>query len=101
MRFWNVPAGGRRAVGGPCPGTRRIRMSDVRRSDVRRKRASMREVAELAEVAISSVSRVLSQHPDVSAEMRERVLAAVEQLEYEPDFLAQSLRRGATLSVGY
>jgi LacI family transcriptional regulator len=76
-------------------------MSDVRRSDVRRKRASMREVAELAEVAISSVSRVLSQHPDVSAEMRERVLAAVEQLEYEPDFLAQSLRRGATLSVGY
>jgi len=76
-------------------------MSEARRSDVRRKRASMREVAELAEVAISSVSRVLSEHPDVSAEMRERVLAAVQQLEYEPDFLAQSLRRGATLSVGY
>jgi LacI family transcriptional regulator len=33
--------------------------------------------------------------------MRERVLAAVRELEYEPDFLAQSLRRGATLSVGY
>lgn len=61
----------------------------------------MREVAELANVAISSVSRVLSEHPDVSSEMRERVLAAVRQLEYEPDFLAQSLRRGATLSVGY
>ena len=76
-------------------------MTDARRSDVRRKRASMREVAELAEVAISSVSRVLSEHPDVSADMRERVLAAVRQLEYEPDFLAQSLRRGATLSIGY
>ena len=76
-------------------------MSEARRSDVRRKRASMREVAELANVAISSVSRVLSEHPDVSAEMRERVLVAVRQLEYEPDFLAQSLRRGATLSVGY
>ena len=76
-------------------------MSEARRSDGRRKRASMREVAELAEVAISSVSRVLSEHPDVSAEMRERVLTAVRQLEYEPDFLAQSLRRGATLSVGY
>ena len=70
-------------------------------SDARRKRASMREVAELADVAISSVSRVLSGHPDVSIEMRERVLAAVQELEYEPDFLAQSLRRGATLSVGY
>ena len=61
----------------------------------------MREVADLADVAISSVSRVLSGHPDVSAGMRDRVSAAVEELEYEPDFLAQSLRRGATLSVGY
>ena len=67
----------------------------------RRKRASMREVADLADVAISSVSRVLSGHPDVSAEMRDRVLVAVAELDYEPDFLAQSLRRGATLSVGY
>ena len=61
----------------------------------------MREVAELAHVAISSVSRVLSEHPDVSSDMRERVLVAVRQLEFEPDFLAQSLRRGATLSAGY
>jgi LacI family transcriptional regulator len=68
---------------------------------VRRRRASMSEVATLADVAISSVSRVLSGHPDVSAEMRDRVLMAVRQLEYEPDFLAQSLRRGATLSVGF
>jgi len=76
-------------------------MAEGRRTDGRRKRASMREVAELADVAISSVSRVLSEHPDVSADMRERVMAAVAQLEYEPDFLAQSLRRGAPLSVGY
>jgi len=66
-----------------------------------RRRASMREVADLADVAISSVSRVLSGHPDVSAQMRERVLSAVRRLEYEPDFLAQSLRRGQTLSVGF
>ncbi|MBA3778173.1 MAG: LacI family DNA-binding transcriptional regulator [Chloroflexi bacterium] len=62
--------------------------------------ASMREVAERANVAISSVSRVLSGHPDVSRPMRERVMEAVRELEYEPHFLAQSLRRGATLSVG-
>ncbi len=66
-----------------------------------RRRASMREVARLANVAISSVSRVLSGHPDVSEEMRTRVLDAVAQLEYEPDFLARSLRRGQTLSVGF
>ena len=67
----------------------------------RRRRVSMREVAELADVAISSVSRVLSEHPDVSDEMRTRVLEAVARLEYEPDFLAQSLRRGETRSVGF
>jgi LacI family transcriptional regulator len=61
----------------------------------------MRKVAERADVAISSVSRVLSGHPDVSERMRARVLAAVAELEYEPDFLAQSLRRGQTLSVGF
>lgn len=61
----------------------------------------MRKVAERADVAISSVSRVLSGHPDVSERMRGRVLAAVAELEYEPDFLAQSLRRGQTLSVGF
>jgi LacI family transcriptional regulator len=65
------------------------------------RRANMREVADLAGVAMSSVSRVLSGHPDVSADMRKRVVDAVAQLGYEPDFLAQSLRRGATLSVGF
>jgi LacI family transcriptional regulator len=73
----------------------------IRQSDARRRRASMREVAQLADVAISSVSRVLSGHPDVSVDMRQRVLDAVAALEYQPDFTAQSLRRGATLSVGW
>jgi LacI family transcriptional regulator len=50
---------------------------------------------------MSSVSRVLSDHPDVSPKLRARVLEAVVQLGYEPDYLAQSLRRGATLSVGF
>ena len=63
--------------------------------------ASMHKVAQRAGVAISSVSRVLSDHPDVSDRMRARVLAAVAELEYEPDFLAQSLRRGQTLSIGF
>lgn len=50
---------------------------------------------------MSSVSRVLTEHPDVSEEMRERVLAAADELGYEPDLLAQSLRRGQTLTVGF
>src|SRR5579871_6034434 len=61
----------------------------------------MREVADAAGVAMSTVSRVISGHPDVSPEMRDRVQRVVERLGYEPHFLAQSLRRGATLSVGF
>lgn len=64
-------------------------------------RLNLREVAERAGVAMSSVSRVLSNHPDVSPRMRERVLAVVEELGYEPNLLAQSLRRGSTMSAGF
>lgn len=61
----------------------------------------MREVAEAAGVAMSSVSRVLNRHPDVSDAMRDRVMVAVEELGYTPDMLAQSLRRRATYSIGF
>ena len=61
----------------------------------------MREVAERAGVAMSSVSRVLSGHPDVSPAMSEKVMRAVQELDYQPDILAQSLRRRETLSVGF
>jgi LacI family transcriptional regulator len=64
-------------------------------------RSGMREVAEAAGVAISSVSRVLSGHPDVSPAMRTRVLEAVGALDYKPDILAQSLRRRQTMTVGF
>jgi LacI family transcriptional regulator len=64
-------------------------------------RINMQQVAERAGVAASSVSRVLSGHPNVSELMRHRVLDAVAALGYEPDLLAQSLRRGATMTVGF
>ena len=64
-------------------------------------RPGMREVAERARVSMSSVSRVLSGHPDVSPRMRRVVLEAVRELNYQPDMLAQGLRSGKTLSVGF
>jgi LacI family transcriptional regulator len=65
------------------------------------RRARMREVAALAGVGVSSVSRVLSDHPDVSPAMRAKVTAAAERLGYQPDLLAQSLRRRVTRTVGF
>lgn len=69
--------------------------------DVKRGRVTIHHVAKKAGVAISSVSRVLSNHADVSEEMRQRVEKAVAELGYEPDYLAQSLRKGATQTIGF
>jgi LacI family transcriptional regulator len=44
---------------------------------------------------------VLSGHPDVSPAMRERVMAAVEELGYEPNLLWHGLRRGMTGTIGF
>jgi LacI family transcriptional regulator len=69
--------------------------------DRERKRPSMRDVADRAGVAISSVSRVLSGDPDVSPVMRNRVEDAVAALGYERDLIAQSMRSGKTMSIGF
>lgn len=62
---------------------------------------TIRDVARKAGVSISSVSRALSDHPHVSPALRQRVESAAQALGYQPDFLAQRLRRGDTASVGF
>lgn len=64
-------------------------------------RPGIREVAERAGVGISSVSRVLSGHSDVSPEMREMVMTVVAELGYRPNVLAAGLRSQRTMSIGY
>lgn len=63
-------------------------------------RPGLKDVAERAGVGVSSVSRVLSGHPDVSVKMRDRVMAAVDAIGYRPDIFARGLRGGPTMSVG-
>jgi LacI family transcriptional regulator len=64
-------------------------------------RASLRQVADRAGVALSSASRVLAGHPGVTPALERRVLDAAAELDYEPNLLAQSLRSGASLMVGF
>ncbi len=58
------------------------------------------EIARLAGVSQATVSRVLNNDPQVNEEMRQRVLAVVEQLGYVPDARAQSLRAQRTRLIG-
>ena len=54
----------------------------------------MEEVAKLAGVSSSTVSRVLSKNPNISAETVQRVMAAVEKLHYHPNVHARRLAVG-------
>lgn len=62
---------------------------------------TIHDVAQKAGVAVSSVSRALSSHPDVSSAMKAKVFAAADELGYSPDPGAQSLRSGFTRTVGF
>lgn len=61
----------------------------------------IKQVAERAGVSPTSVSHVLSRKRQVSDEMRRRVEAAVADLGYAPNPLAQGLRTGKTESIAF
>lgn len=53
--------------------------------------ATIKDVAKMAEVSISTVSRVINDSKPVSPEARRRVLKAIEELGYKPNEIARSL----------
>ncbi len=53
---------------------------------------TIRDVARVAGVSLSSVSRALNGGKNVSARVARDVAAAASTLGYQPDFLARSLR---------
>jgi LacI family transcriptional regulator len=63
-------------------------------------RATILDVARRAGVAVGTVSYVLNSNRNVSEARRNRVLAAIDQLNYVPNSLAQGLRRGQSRLVG-
>jgi DNA-binding LacI/PurR family transcriptional regulator len=58
------------------------------------------EVAALAGVSQSAVSRVFTPGSSVSRKTQEKVLAAAEQLGYRPNVLARSLKSGKSRIIG-
>ncbi len=54
--------------------------------------STLKDVAEKAQVSVSTVSRVINQEPLVKARTRERVEEAIAELNYLPNRVAQRLR---------
>src|SRR5579859_1636129 len=61
---------------------------------------TMRDVARLAGVSVGSVSAVINEKATASATLKERVNAAMEALDYQPDHVARSLKVRRTHTVG-
>ncbi len=61
---------------------------------------TMRDVAELAGVSVTTVSHVVNKTRPVSDELCRRVISAMSELGYQPNALARSLRRKKTHTLG-
>jgi LacI family transcriptional regulator len=53
---------------------------------------NIKDIARISGVGVSTVSRVINNHPDVNADTREKVLAIIKEYNYVPNNSARNLR---------
>ncbi len=61
---------------------------------------TIKDVAEYSGVSITTVSRVLNNHPDVREEVRAKVIAAIQELHYVPNTSARDMGKSQADTVG-
>ncbi|HHW69807.1 MAG TPA: LacI family transcriptional regulator, partial [Clostridiales bacterium] len=62
--------------------------------------ATIKDVAKLAGVSPSTVSRALSGKVPVDKETKRRVVEAVKALDYKPNVIAKALKEGRSNTIG-
>jgi len=60
---------------------------------------TIKDIARLSGCGVATVSRVLNDHPDVSAETRRKVMAVVEEQGFQPNNNAKHLKQQASSSI--
>ena len=61
---------------------------------------NIRDIAKLAGVGVSTVSRVINDHPDVKDETREKILKIIKESNYIPNNSAGILKKNNTNNIG-
>lgn len=61
---------------------------------------NIRDIAKISGVGVSTVSRVLNNHPDVKESTREKVLAVIKESNYVPNNSARILKQNNTKNIG-
>jgi LacI family transcriptional regulator len=62
--------------------------------------STLKKLAEVLHLSVSTVSRALKNHPDISAETKKRVKELAVALDYEPNSFAISLRNNTSNVLG-
>lgn len=60
---------------------------------------TMRDVADRAQVSIATVSRVINDHPSVNPAIRQAVRQAIDELHFQPNGVARTLRTAKTRTL--
>ena len=61
---------------------------------------NIRDIARLSGVGVSTVSRVLNNHPDVNAKTKQKVLRVMNEHNYMPNNSARNLKRIKSRTIG-
>ncbi|AEB74766.1 LacI family DNA-binding transcriptional regulator [Clostridium botulinum] len=61
---------------------------------------TIKDISRIAGVGVSTISRVLNNHPDVKDETRKKVLGVIEEVNYIPNNSARNLKRNTSKSIG-
>jgi len=64
------------------------------------KNLNIKDIAKLAGVGVSTVSRVINQHADVKEETRNHILEIIEATHFIPNNSARNLKRAESMDVG-
>lgn len=67
---------------------------------MRSKPATIKEIAQLLNISVSTVSRALHDHPSIGLTTRQKVKKLAVELNYEPNQTAIFLQQGRTLTIG-
>lgn len=70
------------------------------RGEVKKEMTNIKDLAKIAKVSVTTVSRVLNNHPYVSEEKRNAVLNAIKVTNYNRNINAVHLSRGKTKLIG-
>lgn len=62
--------------------------------------ATIKDIAKIAGVSVTTVSKVINEYPDIGEKTREKVIKVIEQENYRPNAIARSLSTNRSNTIG-